>query len=135
MANALPASLDAVLAGMSEEPGNFDPIVAAGTGNFAPEEAIVKANGMEDDRFDQIVRDAIEDAVMFIDSYIAPEREKATSYYEGNPLGNEEEGRSQIVCREVAGVVDSVRPSLMRIFAGWDTVFDYEPVTQEVEER
>lgn len=134
MANALPASIDAVLAGMSEEPGNFDPIVAAGTGNFAPEEAIVKANGMEDDRFDQIVRDAIEDAVMFIDSYIAPERERATSYYEGNPLGNEEEGRSQIVCREVADVVDSVRPSLMRIFAGGDTVVDYEPVTQEDEE-
>lgn len=134
MANALPASLDAVLAGMSEEPGNFDPLVAAGTGNFDPEASIAKANGMDDERFDQIVRDAIEDAVMFIDSYIAPERERATSYYEGNPLGNEEEGRSQIVCREVADVVDSVRPSLMRIFAGGDTVVDYEPTGPEDEE-
>ena len=133
MANALPASLDAALLAMGEGEGNRDPLFGAGTGNFAPEEAIMKA-GMDDDRFDQIVRDAIEDAVQFIDSYIAPEREVASNYYEGKPLGNEEEGRSQIVCREVADVVDSVRPSLMRIFAGGDTVVDYEPTGPEDEE-
>jgi len=133
MANALPASLDAALLAMGEGEGNRDPLFGAGTGNFAPEEAIMKA-GMDDDRFDQIVRDAIEDAVHFIDSYIAPEREVASNYYEGKPLGNEEEGRSQIVCREVADVVDSVRPSLMRIFAGGDTVVDYEPTGPEDEE-
>ena len=131
MANALPASLDAILDGLGE--GNFDPLQAAGTGNFAPEDAIAKA-GMEDERFDQIVREAITDAVDFIDSYIAPERETASNYYEGKPLGNEEEGRSQIVCREVADVVDNVRPSLMRIFAGGDTVVDYEPTGPEDEE-
>jgi hypothetical protein len=134
MANAFPAGVDEVLAMMDMEPtGNFDPLAAAGTGNFNPSQAIVAA-GMEDERFDQIVREAIEDAVMFIDSYIAPEREKASAYYEGSPLGNEEEGRSQLVMREVADVVDSVKPSLMRIFAGGDTVVDYEPVTPDDEE-
>lgn len=134
MANALPAGLDEVLAMMdTEATGNFDPLAAAGTGNFNPSQAIVAA-GMEDEQFDQIVRDAIEDAVMFIDSYIAPVRERASAYYEGAPFGNEEEGRSQLVMREVADVVDSVRPSLMRIFAGGDTVVDYEPTGPEDEE-
>ena len=132
MANALPASLDAVLAGMSDEPGNFDPLVAAGTGNFAPEDAIAKA-GMDEDTFAQVVREAMRDAFDFIDNHIAPQREQATKYYNGDPLGNEEEGRSKIVAREVADVVDSVRPSLMRIFAGGDTVVDYEPTSSEDE--
>lgn len=134
MANALPAGVDQFLAMMdSEATGNFDPLAAAGTGNFQPEQGLVKL-GMEDERFDQIVREAIEDAVQFIDSYIAPVRERASAYYEGGPLGNEEEGRSALVMREVADVVDSVKPSLMRIFAGGDTVVDYEPVTPEDEE-
>ena len=134
MANALPAGVDQFLAMMdSEATGNFDPLAAAGTGNFQPEQGLVKL-GMEDERFDQIVREAIEDAVQFIDSYIAPVRERASAYYDGAPLGNEEEGRSALVMREVADVVDSVKPSLMRIFAGGDTVVDYEPVTPEDEE-
>ena len=134
MANAFPAGLDEVLNVLDSQPtGNFDPLAAAGTGNFMPEQGMIKA-GMEDERFDQIVREAIEDAVTFIDSYVAPVRERASAYYEGSPLGNEEEGRSQIVMREVADVVDSVKPSLMRIFAGGDTVVDYEPVTKEDEE-
>jgi len=134
MANALPAGLDEVMNVLDSQPtGNFDPLAAAGTGNFMPEQGMIKV-GMEDERFDQIVREAIEDAVMFIDSYVAPVRERASAYYEGSPLGNEEEGRSQIVMREVADVVDSVKPSLMRIFAGGDTVVDYEPVTSEDEE-
>ena len=133
MANALPAGLDQAMMAMDQPTGNFDPLAAAGTGNFQPEQGMIKA-GMEDERFDQIVREAIEDAVMFIDSYVSPVREKASAYYEGGPLGNEEEGRSQLVMREVADVVDSVKPSLMRIFAGGDTVVDYEPVTKEDEE-
>jgi len=134
MANAFSAGLDEVLNVLDSQPtGNFDPLAAAGTGNFMPEQGMIKA-GMEDERFDQIVREAIEDAVTFIDSYVAPVRERASAYYEGSPLGNEEVGRSQIVMREVADVVDSVKPSLMRIFAGGDTVVDYEPVTKEDEE-
>jgi len=134
MANALSAGLDQALAAMdTQATGNFDPLAAAGTGNFMPEQGMVKAE-MEDERFDQIVREAISDAVMFIDSYVAPVRERASAYYEGAPFGDEEEGRSSLVMREVADVVDSVRPSLMRIFAGGDTVVDYEPTGPEDEE-
>lgn len=91
------------------------------------------SEGMDEETYEHVVRETIRDAFDYIDNHIAPQRELATKYYNGEPLGNEELGRSQIVSREVADVVDSVRPSLMRIFAGGDTVVDYEPTSQEDE--
>jgi len=56
---------------------------------------------MSEDQFRYTVYQAIQDAQTYIDSYIAPEREQAMAYYLAEPLGNEEQGRSQIVMTEV----------------------------------
>ena len=77
---------------------------------------------MDEEEFRSRVRMAIEDAATYIDTYIAPERENAMSYYLGNDFGDEEEGRSQVVMTEVRDTVLAMLPSLLRIFTGGDIV-------------
>lgn len=82
---------------------------------------------MSEDQFRYTVYQAIQDAQTYIDSYIAPEREQAMSYYLAEPLGNEEQGRSQIVMTEVRDTVLAMLPSLLRIFTGGDKILEFVP--------
>lgn len=86
---------------------------------------------MDEEEFRSRVRQSIEDAAVYIDTYIAPEREAAMSYYLGNALGNEEEGSSQVVLTEVRDTVLAMLPSLLRIFTGGDKVLEFVPKTAE----
>ena len=82
---------------------------------------------MDEEEFRSRVRRAIEDTATYIDSYIAPERERAMSYYLGNKFGNEEDGRSQVVMTEVRDTVLAMLPSLLRIFTGTEKVVEFIP--------
>ena len=82
---------------------------------------------MSETEFAASVKQAIDDAVDYIDGFIAPARAKATSYYRGDPFGNEEEGRSQIVMTELRDVVQAITPSLLRIFTASENVVEYMP--------
>lgn len=86
---------------------------------------------MDEEEFRSRVRQSIEDAAIYIDTYIAPEREAAMSYYLGNSFGNEEEGSSQVVLTEVRDTVLAMLPSLLRIFTGGDKVLEFVPKTAE----
>ena len=74
-----------------------------------------------------IVKSEIDDAVSFIDQEIGHQRARSLDYYRGRRLGNEEEGRSQIVSREVRDAVQSVLPSLMRVFFGSERPVEFVP--------
>jgi hypothetical protein len=87
------------------------------------------AREMSDAEFEASVKSAIDDAVDYIDGFIAPARAQATEFYRGDPLGNEEEGRSQIVMTEVRDVVQAMVPSLLRIFTASENVVEYAPRT------
>jgi hypothetical protein len=82
---------------------------------------------MDEEEFRSRIRRAIEDTATYIDSYIAPERERAMSYYLGNKFGNEEDGRSQVVMTEVRDTVLAMLPSLLRIFTGTEKVVEFIP--------
>jgi hypothetical protein len=86
---------------------------------------------MDDNEFKYIVAQAIEDAGTYIDSYLAPERERAMSYYLAEPFGNEEDGRSQVVLTEVRDTVLAMLPSLLRIFTGGDKILEFIPNAPE----
>ena len=62
------------------------------------------------------------------------QRIRADMYYRGEPRGDEIEGRSQVVSRDVAEAVDSMLPSLLRVFAGGDQVVVMEPTRQDAED-
>ena len=74
-----------------------------------------------------------ESALNYQDTNFQAERLKATDYYLGEPFGNEEDGRSQVVSRDLAEAVDSLMPALMRIFSSSDYV-KYSPRNPEDEQ-
>jgi hypothetical protein len=69
----------------------------------------------------------LEDAVSYIDADVSPIRAKGTEYYRGDPFGNEEDGRSQVVAMEVRDTVSAMLPSLMRVFFSSENVVEYVP--------
>jgi hypothetical protein len=82
---------------------------------------------MDEEEFRYRVFRAIEDTATYIDSYIAPERERAMSYYLGDKFGNEEDGRSQVVMTEVRDTVLSMLPSLLRVFTSGEKIVEFVP--------
>jgi hypothetical protein len=78
-----------------------------------------------------IVGPLVTDAVSFVDSVLSPERAKATAYYNGEPFGNEEEGRSQVILTEVRDTISGIVPDLQRIFFGPERVVEFLPKTAE----
>lgn len=117
-------------------PGRYDPDVVnlpAGNEVYNDETGYVlpQQEPMSDEEFRYIVFQAVEDSQTYIDSYLAPERERATEYYLAEPFGNEEEGRSQVVLTEVRDTVLAMLPSLLRIFTGTDKVVEFVPKQPE----
>jgi hypothetical protein len=82
---------------------------------------------MSDAEFASSVKSSVDDAVDYIDGFIAPARATATQYYRGDPFGNEEEGRSQIVMTEVRDTVQAIVPSLLRIFTASEDIVEFAP--------
>ena len=70
---------------------------------------------------------AIQQAEDFVDGTLSRERKEATEFYRGDPFGDEEEGRSQIVMTEVRDVVQAMLPSLLRIFLSSEHPVEYAP--------
>ena len=94
-------------------------------------EAELNPDVMDEVELQSVVARELEDAIDYIDNYISPERALATKYYRGDPFGNEEEGRSQVVSRDVRDTVQAVMPSLMRVFHGSDEAVSYIPTGPE----
>jgi hypothetical protein len=90
-------------------------------------EAELNPDQMEDDELQGIVGKEIEDAIDYIDNWISPVRAAATQYYRGEPFGDEEDGRSQVVSMDVRDTVQAIMPSLMRIFHSTERTVEYVP--------
>lgn len=115
-------------------PGRYDPDVVnlpQGSEGYNDETGYIlpepEPEPMSDEEFRHIVFQAINDSQTYIDSYLAPERETAMSYYFGEKLGNEEDGRSHVVLTEVRDTVLAMLPSLLRIFTGGEKVVEFVP--------
>jgi hypothetical protein len=86
-----------------------------------------KGASLNDQEFQVRVWKAVQEAENYVDSIIAPQRIEAEKYYQGQPFGDEEEGRSQIVLTEVRDTVLAILPELLRIFCGGDQWGEYIP--------
>ena len=82
---------------------------------------------MSEDDLQGVISAEINDAISFIDIDIGGNRALATEYYYGQPFGDEEEGRSQVVSMDVRDTVQGILPSLMRIFFGPERVVEFSP--------
>ena len=85
--------------------------------------------GMSEADLQAVVSGYISDAIQYIDDDISPTRAESTRYYKGDPFGNEVDGRSQVVSRDVRDSVQAVLPSMMRVFFGSEKVVEFVPRT------
>jgi hypothetical protein len=81
-----------------------------------------------------LLDEEIRGAVGYASSELSEQRKTALEYYYGEPFGNESEGRSAYVSRDVADTIEWIMPSLMRIFTGGDTIVRFEPQGPEDEQ-
>lgn len=82
-----------------------------------------------DERFQSAVKFAIEEAVDYIDEWVAGDRAEALRLYRGDPLGNEEDGRSKVVMTEVRDTIQTMLPELLRIFCASKEIATFVPTS------
>ena len=66
-------------------------------------------------------------AVNFQDGTLSQVRNEALNYYDRKPYQNEQEGQSQVVTSEFADTIESMMPSMMRVFAGTESSVEFAP--------
>jgi hypothetical protein len=82
---------------------------------------------MNEETLKGILENEIDNAIGYLETETTESRRKAIEYYNGDEYGNEVDGRSRIVTREVAEAVDGAMPALMRVFTASDEVVVFEP--------
>ena len=86
---------------------------------------------MDDADLEALVGGELTDATSFIDAELSPVRARAIQYYRGEPFGNEEEGRSQVVSTDVRDTINGIMPSLMKVFFGSKKIVQFAPRNPE----
>lgn len=74
------------------------------------------------------------DALGSDDNELSNERAKALDHYHGRPYGNEKEGRSAVVTRDLSETADWIMAPLMRIFMQTGNPVEFLPTGPEDEE-
>ena len=82
---------------------------------------------MDESQIESIARDAVADAIDFIESEIAEDRIKAQRYFDGEVDLGYEEGRSKIVATKVRDTIRQIKPSLMRVFLSNEQFVQFTP--------
>jgi hypothetical protein len=68
------------------------------------------------------------------DGTLLQEVEEAIKSYNGEPYGDEEDGRSQVVARDVAEVTDYMLTSIIDVICGSGRIVEFEPTSHEEED-
>ena len=92
------------------------------------------ARKLSDERIKAEVLWQLQNAAGWSGGDVSDERSAAMDYYLGELYGTEVKGRSQLVTREVLDTVETVMPSLMRIFMDPSNLAVWEPMGPEDEE-
>ena len=82
---------------------------------------------MTEKEIESIAREAVTDAVDFVESEIAEDRIKAQRYFDGEVDIGFEDGRSKVVSTKVRDTIRAIKPSLMRVFLSTDKPVEYVP--------
>jgi hypothetical protein len=88
---------------------------------------------LTDDEVRAIVGQRFSEAQTYSASDLDGDRKRALDFYYGRPLGNEIDGRSQVVSKVMQDTVEWQMPSMMRVFTTKQAV-QFDPVGPEDEE-
>ena len=83
------------------------------------------------DRLKSLIGQEITNSMGFYGGELSEQRKNALKFYLGEPLGNEVEGQSQVRSQDVLEVVESILPSMMRIFTQGESIVRFEPTGPE----
>ena len=90
---------------------------------------------MDEGKLKSLIKSEISNAIgYFTEDGISAERRESLSFYKGDPFGNEVDGRSKVVLRDVADTIEAALPGLIKVFAAGEYVAEFEPVGPEDEE-
>ena len=67
-------------------------------------------------------------------SELTNERSEAMDHYHGRPYGDEQEGRSGIVSKDLSETIDWAMPGIIRVFVQSGQVVEFSPIGEEDEE-
>jgi len=81
------------------------------------------------------IESEISSSIGYLSGEVSEDRRIGLEYYLGEPFGNEVEGRSQVVSRDVSDVVDATMPQLARIFMASDEYVQFTPRNINNEEQ
>lgn len=81
--------------------------------------------GITPDRVQKYMQRVLQDAVNFMEQDLQPDRETADLYYQGGTDLDSMPGRSQVIVDCVRSGVNSVIPSVARIFTQTDTIAEF----------
>lgn len=88
---------------------------------------------MNEERLKSIIEKEIDWAI--VPSELSDNRANALDYFNGEPRGDEIEGRSKIVSTDVADTIEWIRPQVIEAFVASDEVVKFDPVGEEDEEQ
>ena len=93
----------------------------------------MKLNKKKEQQLKATITSETSDALGYQNGKLVKERSLALDYYNSEKMGNEVEGRSQVISSDVLEAVESVLPSLLRIFTAGDDIVKFEPVGEDDE--
>ena len=82
-------------------------------------------------RLKALISQEITNSLGYYGGELSSQRKNALKFYLGEPLGNEVEGQSQVRSQDVLEVVESILPSMMRIFTQGESIVRFEPTGPE----
>ena len=89
---------------------------------------------MTDTELASIVSSQIHYASGWLDTERSLQRRQALEFYYGEPMGNETDGRSQVILQDVLETIEWMLPQLLKIFLASDKIVEFTPVGPEDEE-
>lgn len=89
---------------------------------------------MDEDTLTSICEAKLNNALGWVGGQLSKDRTLALSYYRGDLFGNEQEGRSKVISRDVAEAIDGAMPSLIKVFAAVDTIVACKPKRKDSED-
>ncbi len=89
--------------------------------------------GIDESELKAIVQAEAEQALGYMASDLAEQREDAVKAYLGEPYGNEVEGRSQVVDTAAQETVEWIMPSLLRVFTAGESAVEFTATGPEDE--
>lgn len=96
---------------------------------------MAQTDEMDEYQLNSILTSEIRDSLNHFDSEYSQERIRAMDFYLGEPMGNEVEGRSQVVSTEVSDTIEAIMPNLMRVFTANDQYVRFNARTADDVER